>query len=61
MAAIAAILYVWVPLMLVNFFVSISGRLMVIALGSAFLALTLGLFLWGTVETQRDRELAGRL
>jgi len=61
MSLLATILYVWVPLMLVNFFVPITGVVLVAVLGGAFLALTLGLYLWGTIETQRDRELAGRL
>jgi hypothetical protein len=61
MAGIATILYVWVPAMLVNVFVAIGGRLMLIILLGAFVTLTLGLFFWGTVETHRDRELAGRL
>ena len=61
MSAISALLYVWVPLMLVNFFVDVAGVVMVTALVSAFLVLTIGLYLWGTIETQRDRELGGRL
>jgi hypothetical protein len=61
MSLLATVLYVWVPLMLVNFFLAITGVVMVAALGGAFLAFTLGLFLWGTIETQRDRELASHL
>jgi hypothetical protein len=61
MSLLATVLYVWVPLMLVNFFVPIAGLVMVAALGGAFLALTLSLYLWGTIETKRDRELGSRL
>ena len=61
MSAISALLYVWVPLMLVNFFVDVPGVVMVCALVGAFVVLTVGLFLWGTIETQQDRELGARL
>src|SRR6266542_2505261 len=61
MGLLMTILYVWVPLMLVEFFVSIGGTLFVAVLAAAFVALSLGLYLWGTIETQRDRDLAGRL
>src|SRR6186997_2735466 len=57
MSAISALLYVWVPLMLVN----VPGVVMVCALVGAFVVLTVGLFLWGTIETQQDRELGARL
>jgi hypothetical protein len=61
MGLVATILYVWVPLMLAEFFVSIAGSLFVAILAAAFLAFTVGLYAWATIETQRDRELAGRL
>jgi hypothetical protein len=61
MSAISALLYVWVPLMLLNFFVDVSGFVMVLGLVGAFVAFTAGLYLWGTIETQRDRELGARL
>jgi hypothetical protein len=61
MGALATVLYVWFPLMLIEFFVPIGGALFVAILAAALVGLTLGLYLWGTVETQRDRELAGRL
>jgi hypothetical protein len=61
MGLLATFLYVWVPLMLVNFFVPVAAMVLVAVLGGAFLALTLGLYLWGTIETQRDRALGGRL
>jgi TM2 domain-containing membrane protein YozV len=61
MGVLATFLYVWVPVMLVNFFVPVPGIVLAAVLGGAFLALTVGLYLWGTVETQRDRELGGRL
>src|ERR1043166_4844193 len=44
MGAISTILYVWVPLMLLNFFVAVRGLVMVAALGGAFVALTVGLY-----------------
>jgi hypothetical protein len=61
MSAISAILYVWVPLMLLNFFVDVPGALVVSALTGSFVVFTLGLYLWGTIETQRDRDLGARL
>ena len=61
MGLLATFLYVWVPVMLVNFFVAVPGMVLVGLLGGAFLALTMGLYVWGTIETQRDRELGGRL
>jgi hypothetical protein len=61
MSAISAILYVWVPLMLLNFFVDVPGALVVSALAGSFVVFTLGLYLWGTIETQRDRDLGARL
>ena len=61
MAVLVTFLYVWVPTMLVNFFVPVSGLVLVAILVGAFLVLTVGLYLWGTVETQRDRELGSRL
>jgi hypothetical protein len=61
MSGISTLLYVWVPLMLLNFFVDVSGLVMVSALVGAFMAFTAGLYLWGTIETQRDRELGARL
>jgi hypothetical protein len=61
MALLSTALYVWVPAMLVNFFVPVSGLVMVAILAGAFFVMTVGLYLWGTVETQRDRELGSRL
>jgi TM2 domain-containing membrane protein YozV len=61
MGLLATILYVWVPLMLVEFFVPIGGTLFSAILVAAFITLSLGLYFWGTIETQRDRDLAGRL
>ena len=61
MGALATVLYVWVPLMLVNFFVPIGSTIFVAILAAALVTISLGLYLWGTIETQHDRELAGRL
>jgi TM2 domain-containing membrane protein YozV len=58
MGLLSTVLYVWVPAMLVNFFVLIRGVVMVAVLAGAFIAFTVSLYLWGTIETQRDRELA---
>jgi hypothetical protein len=61
MAVMATILYVWFPLMLIEFFLTIAGALVVAILLGALFSITLGLYVWGAIETQRDRELAGRL
>ena len=61
MGLLSTCLYVWVPAMLVNFFVPISGMVLVAVLGGAFVTFTVSLYLWGTIETQRDRELGLRL
>jgi hypothetical protein len=61
MGLIVTALYVWVPLMLVGFFTTIGGAIFVAVLASAFVTFTVGLYAWATIETQRDRELAGRL
>ena len=61
MGAICALLYVWVPLMLVEFFVTIRGVLFAAILAAAFVVFTLALYASATIETHRDRELAGRL
>jgi hypothetical protein len=61
MGAIGALLYVWVPLMLVEFFVTIRGVLFAAILAAAFVVFTLALYASATIETHRDRELAGRL
>jgi multisubunit Na+/H+ antiporter MnhB subunit len=61
MGLIVTVLYVWVPLMLVGFFTPIGGAVFVAVLASAFVTFTLGFYAWATIETQRDRELAGRL
>ena len=61
MSAISTVLYVWFPLMLLNFFIEVRGLVMAFALIGAFLAMTIGLYLWGSIETQRDRELGARL
>jgi hypothetical protein len=61
MSAISTVLYVWFPLMLLNFFVEVRGLVMASTLAVAFMAMTIGLYLWGSIETQRDRELGARL
>jgi hypothetical protein len=47
--------------MLLNFFVDVPGVAMVSALAGSFVVFTLGLYLWGTIETRRDRDLGARL
>ena len=61
MAAAMSVLYVWIPLRIFKFFVPISGVAYAATMGGAFLILTAFLYLWGTRETRRDRELATRL
>jgi hypothetical protein len=61
MAGIMTVLYVWVPLMVLNVFVHLSGPVYAAALGGSLLLLTAFLYVGGTRETQRERELATRL
>ena len=61
MAGIMTVLYIWVPLMVLNFFVALSGPVYVAALGGSLLLLTAFLYLFGTHETRRERDLATRL
>jgi hypothetical protein len=61
MALIITVLYVWAPLFFLNVFVPLGGIVYGATLGGALVALTLFLYLMGTRETRRDRELAARL
>jgi hypothetical protein len=61
MAGIMTVLYVWVPLMVLNVFVELSGPVYVAALGGSLLLLTAFLYVAGTRETRRERDLATRL
>ena len=61
MAGIMTVLYVWVPLMVLNVFVKLSGPVYAAALGGSVLLLTAFLYVGGTRETRRERELATRL
>jgi hypothetical protein len=61
MGLLSTVLYIWVPAMLVNFFIPISGAVMAAVLAGAFITITTSLYLWGSFETQRDRELGFRL
>jgi TM2 domain-containing membrane protein YozV len=61
MGFIMTLLYVWFPLMLVSFFAPIGETAYISVLAGAVTALTLALYAFGTIETHRDRELAGRL
>ena len=61
MGGAMTILYVWFPLLMAQVFVPISGLTYGIAMGGGFLAITTFLYLAGTRETRRDRELAARL
>ena len=61
MAGSMTLLYVWVPLMIFTYFVPISNITLVATLGGFLIGLTTFLYLAGTRETRRDRELAARL
>lgn len=61
MAAMMTLLYVWFPLLCLNVFVPFSGPTYAAALGGALLGITTFLYVGGTRETRRDRELATRL
>ena len=61
MAGIMTLLYVWIPLIFLNVFVPLGGVTYAAALGGALLGLTTFLYVAGTRETRRDRELATRL
>jgi hypothetical protein len=61
MAGIMTLLYVWIPLMIFNHWVPISGVTYALTLGLALLSITLFLYFAGARETRRDRELAARL
>ena len=61
MAGIMTVLYVWVPLMVLNVFVTLSGPVYAATLGGSLLLLTAFLYVFGTHETRRERDLATRL
>ena len=61
MGAIMTVLYAWIPLIFLNVFVPLSGVTYGAAFGGALVGITLFLYLAGTRETRRDRELAARL
>ncbi len=61
MAAMMTLMYVWIPLIFLNVFVPLSGVTYGSALGGVVFGLTVFLYVAGTRETQRDRELATRL
>jgi membrane associated rhomboid family serine protease len=61
MAGMMTLMYVWIPLIFFNVFVPISGVTYAAALGGVLLAITTFLYVAGTRETRRDRELATRL
>jgi hypothetical protein len=61
MAGIMTLLYVWIPLIFLNVFVPISGVTYAAVMGGWLLGLTTFLYVAGTRETRRDRELATRL
>jgi hypothetical protein len=61
MAGMMTVLYVWIPLMFLNVFLRISSVTYAAALGGMFLGLTTLLYVAGTRETRRDRDLASRL
>ena len=61
MAGIMTVLYVWIPLLFLNVFVPLSGPVYAGVLGGALLLLTAFLYIAGTRESRRERELATRL
>jgi membrane associated rhomboid family serine protease len=61
MAGIMTLLYVWIPLIFLNVFVPLGGVGYAAALGGALVAFTAFLYIAGTRETQRDRDLGARL
>ena len=60
-AGIMTVLYVWIPLILLNFFLQVSGVTYATTLAVALLGITAFLYVAGTRETRHDRELAARL
>jgi hypothetical protein len=61
MAGMITLMYVWIPLIFVNVWVPFGGTTYAAAVGGILLALTLFLYMAGTRETRRDRDLATRL
>jgi hypothetical protein len=61
MAGIMTVLYVWIPLIFLNVFVPLGGVAYAAALGGSLLGLTAFLYIAGTRESRRERELATRL
>jgi peptidoglycan biosynthesis protein MviN/MurJ (putative lipid II flippase) len=61
MGGIMTALYVWIPLWFLITFVPISSLTYALVLGVGFCTITLFLYLAGSRETRRDRELARRL
>lgn len=61
MGGIVTVLYVWIPLWFLITFVPISSLTYALVLGLAFLSITAFLYLAGSRETRRERDLATRL
>src|SRR5262249_2726056 len=61
MAGMMTALYVWIPLMFLNTWLPISWLTYALALGLALLTITTFMYLAGSRETRRDRELGSRL
>jgi hypothetical protein len=61
MGGILTLLYVWIPLIFLNVFVPLSGPVYAAVLGGALVLLTAFLYIAGTRESRRERELATRL
>jgi hypothetical protein len=61
MALMVTLLYVWIPVIVLNVFIPLGGRTYAVIIGGAVIAITLSLYLLGARETKRDRELAARL
>jgi len=61
MAGMMTVLYVWIPLWFLVTWVPISDLTYALTLSLAFLAISSILYLAGSRETRRERELARRL
>jgi len=61
MGGIISVLYVWIPLIVLNVFVPISSLTYAAVMSTALVGITLFMYFAGARETRRDRELATRL
>jgi hypothetical protein len=61
MGLMMTVLYVWVTVFIVNVFIPLTGPMYAALMGGAVALFTVSLYVFGTRETKRDRELAERL